>query len=177
MRDAGLNFKLSITARDLGVDTAPSKRRPLSVRAARNRKARARLAQVRRLTATRVEARKLVFTGGFAQAGWDHKALGTSPSNLRKLRAALGRAADILKAGGCTTTSFACWAPDKDPAVKLPIEIVAAWLDVWGKAKKMHGLIRQAWRPMLDRLRGPHRWHKVPAPNIFALPPGGVAFR
>jgi hypothetical protein len=105
LRSHGIELQVEDAAKDLGVDFAGGGRRRIPVQQIRLLNAKRAGDKVSILGKATKEAKRLVMTGvkprlyGFA-------AMGASPTATKKMRAILGNAAGLRRAGGCATTAF-----------------------------------------------------------------------
>ena len=145
----GVEIPLARAARDLGADVSLGLSRQLHTRMARSHQALGRLDRLRRAVGTTKSARCLVFTGAAPQYSWGRAMQGTSPSELRRLRSAVGTSLCIRLRGGCLTTAFAISVGEgRDPAFALPLGLLQVWVKLWATSVEA----RQATQSYLSRM-------------------------
>ena len=86
--------------------------------------------------------------------------MGLAPSCIRKIRQQFAGASMIRKSGGCTTTAFALTVGlEKDPSLKLRLEVVECWLRVLAETTIPMEAIKRAWpRSNIDLEGNSKRW-------------------
>jgi hypothetical protein len=122
LKGHGIQLQVEDSAKDLGVDFAGGGRRRIPVQQIRLLHTKREGDKVSLLGKTTKQAKRLVMTGvkprfyGFA-------AMGASLTATKKVRAILGNAAGIRKAGGCATTAFDLGEMQlQDPCISFPLE-------------------------------------------------------
>ena len=165
-RTLGHSFAQSISARDLGIDSALSRRRTVRVSAGRQKRARARGSRNVLLCRARAGARKLMRGGALAQGLWGHQIHGVAPSRLRRLRAMMAKAACPGKSGGMSSTTLIhlSYHPRADPAVFVPRNIVMSYLTHVQRGSLDMDDVSAVWGTIHARLSSGNRWAKATGP-------------
>ena len=91
--------------------------------------------------------------------------MGVAPTSVTVLRRHAAAVA-LGKNGQCPNTAIAArFAPGTDPAVKVRVEIVQQWFQLWAEASPEHKeQIRRLWAKQIPRLSGSRRWSLVKGP-------------
>ena len=128
----GFQIQTATTARDLGGDAQVRGRRRIPVARGRVIKSSKRTGRIAHLARKKREAAKLIWTGAKPQATWGHQIKGMAPSTVRTLRGKWAQASGERKGGGCTTVTYEiAIGRERDPAIKIPMEMVKTCLDVY----------------------------------------------
>ncbi|CAK0856217.1 unnamed protein product, partial [Prorocentrum cordatum] len=155
--------------RDLGVDTGLGKQLKRPTHAARQAKAKQRVAKHKDIAKTDARgAAKVYAAGAHCQQVWDLPAHGTTPTEATKVRAT--EAALLTgghKAGRCTSTILLIQRGAQEAVTRAIVDQVKQlWLTI---VDHPTGLKRyqRGWRMLCDKLQalGPHRrWNQVKGP-------------
>ena len=97
--------------------------------------------------------------------------MGLAPSCIRKIRQQFATASMITKSGGCTTTAYALTVGlEKDPSLKLRLEVVECWLRVLAETTMPIEAVKRAWHRSRIELEGnPKRWLIVRGPMAAVI--------
>ena len=97
--------------------------------------------------------------------------MGIAPSNARRVRQQFVKASMIRKSGGCATTAFALTVGlEKDPSLKLRLQVVEFWLRVLAETTIPKEAIKRAWtRSNLELEGNPKRWLIVLGPMAAVI--------
>ncbi|CAK0809774.1 unnamed protein product, partial [Prorocentrum cordatum] len=99
-------------------------------------------------------------------ATYGHQLQGLAPSSARKLRQQAGAAVGGKAGGRCLATVLAAGL-EEDPAIKLRIQLVDSWLELWETAPEVHARIHRVWpaiRGALLSAGAARRWRRVRGP-------------
>ena len=117
-------------------------------------------------------ARRLVSAAAVPKLAWGRAVQGTSPTQLRKIRAVTARTLGIRKPGGCCTVAYECSVGRcLDPAFQYPLEQIMELLRVWASTPMVRqgaalGLMHAASRVVSA---GERRWQQVTGPMTAIL--------
>ena len=162
LRGRGVDLKVAVDARDLGLDATVAKRRRVGTFKARFAKGAARAKVIRRLVRVNKKAALLARTGAKPQMVWGHQGKGMPPTTIRKLKATLAVCSGLRKSGGCTSTSLQLQGGEAaDPEFYIRHELLDTWLGVWGELPKLHMAISVVWGRLLEKLRVKSRWNRT----------------
>ncbi|CAK0892144.1 unnamed protein product, partial [Prorocentrum cordatum] len=169
LESPALPLQLALGATDLGGDAAAGRRRCCKKRRTRllaaGRRG-SRIMRMRRSAALAKEARGLWSTGASPQATCGHQLQGLAPSSVRRLRQRAGAAVGGKAGGRCLTMVLAAGL-EEGPAIKLRIQLVDSWLELWGTAPQVHARIHRVWpaiRGTLLSAGAARRWRRVRGP-------------
>ena len=154
---AKVNVRTDNAARDLGVLNNPgSKRvRDTSLQYNRLQKAGRRLGRIAPLARSVRAARTLARTGALPQAVWGATVLGLSPTALSRLRTQFAAATGVQAAGRCATTAIAlAVGPMNDPAIKLVLDQVTLFTDLWRYDASLRALTVRHWNALVTSTLG-----------------------
>ena len=156
--------------RDLGVLNNPSKKRVrnTALQKARLQKAGKRFSRIAPLARQIRAARALAKTGAVPQATWGAVTLGMAPTAVKALKTQYAAATGIQSPGRCASTAIAiCSGPRGDPAVKLVIDQVSLYVELWRADASLRALTVRHWNSVvatvLGRSTSPN-WNQVSGP-------------
>ena len=148
-----ISLRVEAAGRDLGVLNNPSSRRRTVVQAKRVAKATKKARRISNLARSVRRASILAHTGALPQASWGSAVLGFAPTVMRNFRAAMASASGIVARGRCPSTAIAItMGPSKDPAVSIPMDQVALWVDLWRGDASLRTLAARYWRTAWKRV-------------------------
>ena len=130
-RAYGLPIEVKGMVRGLGVANTSGKRRSAKILEGRFGKAFFTSGRVSRLAKVNRKAKKLFSTGMKPQASWGSTRMGTSPIQVRRLRAMAVKSAGAKGVGKCaTSTILFALGEQADPAFYHPLEVAQTWLEL-----------------------------------------------
>ncbi len=155
-------------AKALGVAVTAGSRRCVAVQAMRFRTFAGRLARYNRIRRARVDAARLLRTGGMAVMTYGDAVLGVSPTALARRRTAAATAVSSPTRGRDTDISLVL--AGADPAVAAHVDVLGQWADAvwegWVPKPILEHTIAAA-RRKLSRARRP--WATVAGPAAAAV--------
>ena len=173
-----VEVRVSSAARDLGVLNNPSmsRRRNTTLQAGRLVRGALRFRRIGRLAKIVRKARNLSQTGALPQSVWGVSTIGLAPTQLNALRRQFAAATGIQAMGRCATTAIAiAVGPRNDPAVKLAVDQVALYIDLWRFDPSLRQLSVRHWSDIADHVLGADRqqtlalWNNVSGPQSASL--------
>ena len=161
----GIRCEVERSARDLGVDAAGGSRRSVKVLNARISKTRKRLVKLKVLKKLDKRATKLYATNLWPASTFAIGGMGVAPTSIKKLRTQAGQAA-LGKFGQCNTTAIALMMrAGADPAIKVRLEVVKQWSQMWRSMDDgTKARVRAVWQKQLPKLQAANRWSHVRGP-------------
>ncbi len=161
----GIRCKVESHVRDLGIDAGGGGRRATTVFRARAAKAKKRMVQLKKLKRIDQRAKCLYRTNIWPTTSFAVGANGVAPTSVKKMRSNAAAAA-LGKFGQCTTTAIALmFPPGTDPAVKVRLEVIKQWIQLWLKADDdTKANVKRLWQKQLPKMKGDKRWSFVNGP-------------
>ncbi len=160
----GVRITAAASGEDLGVQTTAGKVRRTSTLAKRVASTALRAKRIHRLAKSTRTATKLARPSMASRQTYGHQAFGVSPTLMSAIRGNLRAASHLGNTRGCTT-SILWWTygPGADPAIQVPLEQLAAWIDFWQSADTpTRRRVRLAWKVVMPRLMAAqHKWPQV----------------
>ena len=162
LRGKGIDLKMDVEARDLGLDSTCAKRRRLRSFKNRFAKGLARAGVIKNLVKVNKQARRLITTGAKPQLVWGHQGKGMAPTTLKKLKSTLAVCSGLRKTGGCTTSALQLQGGEEsDPEFFIRHELLDTWLRVWQELPRLRMAIAVVWGKLVAKLEVPSRWSRT----------------
>jgi len=168
LEQAGIVIEAKLHGRDLGLDTTMGRARRVIIVATRAAEAKARMVKGKLAVAKHKRSRQITSVGAWPKFGWGRASHGTSPSETRRLKAAVAQGLGVARQGGCSTTGFemhdllGC-----DPEYRLPLNLVADFFKTLLLKPQIIPAAKAAIGHLAQKLRAKtqaQRWHWARAP-------------
>ncbi len=160
----GFPVNFATSTRDLGLDSSAGTSRARKIAQKRRKQGRLKLFRLRPLARKIRRGSHFYSTSIYPTSTYGHQAFGTPPSVLRRIRAEAAQATGYDFPGQCTTTIVQLFYGDRDPAIRLRVEIVSEWLRFWYHHPALRLSLVRSWLVLRDRLVGlpaNRRWYHV----------------
>lgn len=147
------------TIRDLGLDSTAGRLRRIPVQRSRQLKGRRRLGRLCLLP--KACAAKYVSTNIMPLSKWGHTSQGCCRTSTDQFRGMMAKAGKLRQTLGCLTTALRMACPARqDPAIAIPAEQLAAWIQlVKQHPPETRSFLGQVWQQIADRiLDHPRHW-------------------
>ena len=112
------------------------------------------------------KAAKLHRSGTLPQATWAYQVKGLSPTNIRKLRAAMVRAVFPHSSAGLSTTTViqVHYGVEADPAINLPLGILTYFIKRYQGSAELAEHIDMVWDDVHEHVKAGVTWARVTGP-------------
>ncbi len=168
----GICIRTAASGEDLGVQCTGGRRRATGTLRRRITTTAVKAQRLHRLARRNKAAAKLARPGLGPKQSYGHQAMGASPSLVALMRKNFRRASHLGHTRGCTTsTIWWTFSPAADPAIRIPLEQISEWIDLWLAASpQLRQRIRRSWMRNMPRLvRDPDRWKHARGPMAATI--------
>ncbi len=161
LRAKGVRIRTAKAADDLGIQCAAGRRRTTATIQKRMRTAAVKAERLHRLAKRNRTAEKLARPALGSTQSYGHQAQGVARTMMQAMRRTFRRSSHLGHVAGCTTTTI-WWSfgAGADPAVRLPMEQIGEWIDIWmGSGPVLRRRIRNMWmKEMPPLVKHEQRW-------------------
>ncbi len=172
LQKEGVPIRTARVAEDLGVQCSAGRRRNTAALKKRIKNTAKKVDRLHHLMRKNGRAARLGQPGLGPKQSYGHQAQGASPSLLASMRRNFKRSARVGRAMGCTTTTI-WWTYGRgaDPAVRVPLEQIGVWHDLWVNADvALRKRIRRQWMRRLPALiKSDSRWNDAKGPMAATI--------
>ncbi len=167
LRREGVAIRTSKAADDLGIGCTAGRKRTAKTMTKRITTAAVKASRTHRMAKINKLAAKLAKPGVIPTQSYGHQAQGVGKTLMAQMRKNVKMCTHMGSLRGCTTTTiWWCLGASADPAIRIPMEQLAEWQDIWtGADEDQRRRIRRQWmRVMPGLIKDANRWRAVTGP-------------